>query len=60
MMFNAFMQQIPVITSANLLTMSVRTNQTQSFDPLAEIRNGFETKDFLSNNKKNITFALFF
>jgi len=40
MMLNSFMQQIPVLTSANLLAMAAGTNQPTPFDPLTEIRNG--------------------
>jgi uncharacterized RDD family membrane protein YckC len=39
MALNSFMQQIPVLTSANLLAMAVGTHQPPSFDPLTEIRN---------------------
>jgi len=39
MILNSFMQQIPVLTSANLLTMAIATNRPPPFDPLAEIRN---------------------
>src|SRR5690349_6661121 len=35
-----FFQQIPVVTSANLLAMLNETNHSPPFDPLAEIRNG--------------------
>ncbi len=45
-----FFQQIPVLTSANLLTMLTETNRSIPFDPLAEIRNGlnifFRKKNF--------------
>jgi len=34
-----FFQQIPVLTSANLLAMITETNSSPPFDPLAEIRN---------------------
>ncbi len=35
-----FFQQIPVLTSTNLLAMLTETNRSPPFDPLAEIRNG--------------------
>jgi len=35
-----FFQQIPVLTSANLLSILTETNRSPPFDPLAEIRNG--------------------
>ena len=38
-----FFQQIPVLTSANLLAMMTETNRSPPFDPLAEIRNGLDT-----------------
>jgi len=46
-----FFQQIPVLTSANLLSILTETNRSPPFDPLAEIRNGlniylFEKKLF--------------
>ncbi len=34
------MQQVPVLTSANLLAMAVETNRPPPFDPLTEIQNG--------------------
>jgi len=43
MMLNSsqqFFQQIPVLTSANLLAMLSETNRSTPYDPLAEIRNG--------------------
>ena len=51
MALNSFMQQIPVLTSANLLAMAVGTHQSPSFDPLTEIRNG--EKRFFSEEKQN-------
>ena len=38
--FQQFAQQIPVLTSANLLAMLAEESQATAFDPLAEIRNG--------------------
>ena len=38
--FQQFVQQIPVLTSANLLTMLAENTRSPPFDPLAEIRNG--------------------
>lgn len=40
MTVNSFMQQIPVLTSANLLAIATSTTHSVPFDPLAEIRNG--------------------
>lgn len=40
MMMNTLMQQMPVINGANLVAMSIGINQRQTYDPLAEIRNG--------------------
>jgi hypothetical protein len=41
MLLNSFMQQIPVLTTADLLAITVtETNHPPPFDPLAEIRNG--------------------
>ena len=41
MLLNSFMQQIPVLTSADFLTITdIETNRPPPFDPLAEIRNG--------------------
>ncbi len=40
MTLNSFVQQIPVLTNANLVTMTVGLNYSPPFDPLAEIRNG--------------------
>ena len=46
-----FFQQIPVLTSDNLLAMLTETNHSLPFDPLADIRNGmnafFKKKLFL-------------
>jgi hypothetical protein len=42
-----FFQQIPVLTSANLLAMITETNRSTPFDPLAEIRNGLNEFFFL-------------
>ena len=38
--FQQFVQQIPVITTANLLAMATEANRSLILDPLAEIRNG--------------------
>lgn len=54
MTLNSIMQQIPVLTSANLLAMGVGTTHPPPFDPLIEIRNG--QKEFLITKKKNIIF----
>jgi hypothetical protein len=47
MMLNSsqqFLQQIPVLTSANLLALLDETNRFSVFDPLAEIRNGLNRR----------------
>jgi hypothetical protein len=44
-----FFQQIPVLTSANLLSMLTETNRSPPFDPLAEIRNGLNIFLFEKN-----------
>jgi hypothetical protein len=38
--FQQFMQQIPILTTTNLLHMISDNNRPAAFDPLAEIRNG--------------------
>ena len=43
--FQQFAQQIPVLTSANLLSMLADESQSTAFDPLAEIRNGGFSSD---------------
>jgi hypothetical protein len=40
MMLNSFMQQIPILTSANILAIATETYRPPPFDPLTEIRNG--------------------
>lgn len=55
MALNSFMQQIPVLTSANILAMAVGTHQPPSFDPLTEIRNG-EKRFFLKRKKISFVF----
>jgi len=40
MMLNSFAQQIPVVTGANLLNLTMGIHRPPPFDPLAEIRNG--------------------
>jgi len=44
-----FFQQIPVLTSANLLSILTETNRSPPFDPLAEIRNGLNIFLFEKN-----------
>jgi hypothetical protein len=56
MMLNSFMQQIPVLTNANLLAMTVGSSDSPPFDPLEEIRNGSKR---LSMKKKKISFLIF-
>ena len=53
-----FFQQIPVLTSASLLTMLTETNRSTSFDPLAEIRNGLNTIHLKEEEKKTKRFFL--
>jgi len=53
MMLNSFMQQIPVLTNANLLAMTVGSSDSPPFDPLEEIRNGSKR---LSMKKKKFLF----
>lgn len=42
MMLNSVMQQLPVITSANLVSVTIQSSSPPSFDPQAEIRNGWK------------------
>jgi hypothetical protein len=42
MMLNSFMQQIPVITNANLVSLTIQSSSPAPFDPLTEIRNGWK------------------
>lgn len=49
-----FFQQIPVITSSNLLTLLSESNQSRSQDPLADIRNGLYMIDLFFHRKKRI------
>ena len=51
-----FFQQIPVVTSANLLAMLGENNRSTFFDPLAEIRNGLKCIDFLLHNLVDFAF----
>jgi hypothetical protein len=70
MMLNSFMQQIPVLTNANLLAMTVQSSSSPPFDPLEEIRNGLKKRlsmkrkkfsfDFSSTTKSGFGMASFF
>jgi hypothetical protein len=54
--FQQFVQQIPVITTANLLAMATEANRSPILDPLAEIRNG-QSKGLTLGREKTLHFS---